>query len=284
MRTTLDAHFSKREKEIEKETLNAVLIDALKNNDFEKVKESIKHGASASSIINTNYPIEIAAAHCDKKMIEFLVDKGADVSVNDNITFKLAGLRGKTDTLEYLLEQAPGTDLNDSYRMACGRGNKETMNYIESQQANLNYSQAIQTAASQGQVETCSYLNAKLESKGIEYDKSDCLKYALLKGQKETMDYFIDLGADTNKALESAVKSISKPKEMDAFKSNVQHLIFDKKVKISQSTIETLNKYGCQEIEQMQKKKELNESLVFRLDAPRPKRTLSSAPSMRMKI
>ncbi len=283
MRTTLEQHFTKREKEIEKETLNMVFFDAIKNNDLKTVKDVIEHGADARAKFVENYPIEIAAQCANKGMIKHLVEHGADVSVNDGTAFKLAAIRGDTEMFEYLHEQAPGTNLDDSYRMACGRGNKDIMNYIESQQTNLNYNQAIQTASATGQVETCSYLNAKMESKGIEYDKADCLKFALLKNQKESIDYFVDVGADHNKAIKDAVKSIVKPKDMDTFKSNVEKLIFERNLKLETSTVDELKRFGCPDVEQMIGKQKLNENLVFRIErTPRPSQ--SKSPSLRMKI
>ena len=283
MKTTLEQHFTKREKEIEKETINKVFFDAIKNNDIKTVSNTISLGADANAIFIENYPIEIAAQCSNKDMVKHLVEHGADVSVNDGIAFKLASIRGDTEMFKYLHKQAPGTNLDDSYRMACGSGNKDIMNYIESQQDNLNYNNAIRAASAQGNVEICAHLNTKMESKGIEYDKADCLKFALLKNQKESIDYFIDIGADHNKAIKDTVKSIYKPKDVNELKSNVEKIIFDRNLKLDSSTVDELKKYGCPDVEQMVGKKELNEKLVFRLErTPRPSQ--SKSPSMRMKI
>ena len=77
---------------------NTMLFEAIENNDYEKVEEIIKLGASVnrrkhfinlSSLIPTNYtPLIEACRNGNERIIRLLVESGADVNKADNWTGK----------------------------------------------------------------------------------------------------------------------------------------------------------------------------------------------------
>ncbi|XP_025405270.1 receptor-interacting serine/threonine-protein kinase 4-like, partial [Sipha flava] len=127
------------------EQLNLELINAVKQSNFNKVKEYIDKGADVNTKDNRGKtPLHIAAKRDLLGIAKLLLDKGANVNAQENrfgrTSLHLAAEEGHLDIIKYLIEK--GADV-DAY------------------QGGWSYSTALHFAAENGHLDVVKYLIEK---------------------------------------------------------------------------------------------------------------------------
>ena len=81
---------------------------SIKNGELDSTKEAVDKGADVNTEINGRYPLHYAADYGQYDVLEFLIQKGADVNLADKhgITPLLAAIwEGHTKCVELLLQK-----------------------------------------------------------------------------------------------------------------------------------------------------------------------------------
>lgn len=89
------------------------VLQAVSNNDISLLKKLIN--GSKSDIDSKNIALENASSRGYLDMVEFLIEKGAYVKVNDNICLKVACVKGHLEVVKLLIEKGAKLNIiNDS--------------------------------------------------------------------------------------------------------------------------------------------------------------------------
>lgn len=97
--------------------MNKLLLEAIQNDDFEKVKEHLKYGARINAIERFDgekeTPLSLACSLGKKEMASFLIEQGASVDTKTESGYwslMAAASKGHKEIVELLLEK--GATLN----------------------------------------------------------------------------------------------------------------------------------------------------------------------------
>ncbi|MFZ3136593.1 MAG: ankyrin repeat domain-containing protein [Thermodesulfovibrionales bacterium] len=163
-------------------------IDAIEKGDFSRFKALFSNGIDVNKKVDGISPLIYAAMRGQKEIVEFLISKGADVNVKDNIVEVPGGFSGGRTTLHY----------------AVLWGHKEIVGLLMSKGADVS-ARSVQNetplmlAIQEGHKEIAELLILK----GADiYEKNNygdtLLMHALLRGRPEIAKLLISKGADVN--------------------------------------------------------------------------------------
>lgn len=189
-------------------------------NPIEKLNVAIRNGNMkeikkiAANIKNVNvnpsycnYPLIEAVEANNKEIVEFLLEKGADINIinvgKGENALHVAIRRGFTDMAKFLLEK--GAKVNAGFcpvlYYAAQKGNKEIIDLLLSKEAKVKNIYMASAIGNKKLVE-------KLLAEGKQINKADmcgfsALHYAVINGQEKIAEYLIENGADISQREES---------------------------------------------------------------------------------
>lgn len=82
---------------------NKQLINASREGDLDRLKETIEHGADIHSM--TDLPLRYSAYHGHLNIVKYAIENGADIHANDDEALKYSAENGYLDIVKYLVEQ-----------------------------------------------------------------------------------------------------------------------------------------------------------------------------------
>jgi ankyrin repeat protein len=114
--------------------MNYLLIDAIEQDDLERVKNLVSLGANIhyNHNYNHNYAIQVASGNGNLEMIIYLVSLGADIQSNENYAVQWASKNGHLEVVKYLVSLGADiqSDNNYSLRWASLNGHLEVVKYL----------------------------------------------------------------------------------------------------------------------------------------------------------
>ena len=204
------------------------LLQAIKENDIDGVKKAVKNGANLAlrDASTGDTPLHVACAKGLLDIARYLVERGADLLVNDVVDMTplhLAAKEGHDELLAYLLDvihEIPDNVMDDIILVASQspRGKKAAAELFQQYRKNVSrqegtpekgsYARLID-AASCGDVDG---VNAALDD-GANPDAMDddgwtALMEACIKGESEIVKILLNDGADVNSSTSTSGTAI----------------------------------------------------------------------------
>jgi ankyrin repeat protein len=188
---------------------NKDLINAVKNNDLQGVKEALDNGADIHA--DDNAALRLAASEGHLPVVEYLVEQGANVYAYYDSALRMAARKGHLPVVEYLIEHDADIHAgNDSaLRYAAENGHLPVVEYLVEHGANIHAKddEALRWAAENGRFPVVEYL---VEHDADIHARNDyALRYAAENGHLPVVEYLVehdaDIHADDDHALRWAV-------------------------------------------------------------------------------
>ena len=112
-------------KKRRKNSLNTALVNAVKVDDSFLIEIASEYGDTkivellidngADVTVNNNYPIRIASKKGYTKIVKLLIDAGADVTADNNYPIRVASEYGHTDVVKLLIDAGADVTINGNY-------------------------------------------------------------------------------------------------------------------------------------------------------------------------
>ena len=152
--------------------LNKALQEACENGNLNQVKYLVEHGADIT--VNNNEAIQWAAKKGYLDVVKYLVEHGADVITNNNQALRWAAQAGHLDIVKYLVDDLlfDGVDItadnNYSIIWASEGGHLDVVKYLVEHGADVTAknNEALQLAVQEGHLDVVKYLKQQMKSKG----------------------------------------------------------------------------------------------------------------------
>jgi len=118
--------------------------------------------------IGENYALRHASGHGYISVVQYLVEKGADIHAKDDCSLRFASLNGYLQIVKYLVEEG-GADIhagdNFSLIYASGHGHLPVVKYLIEKGANIHArnDQAVNYACKMRHFHTAEYLTGKAQ-------------------------------------------------------------------------------------------------------------------------
>ncbi len=211
------------------EVLNA-LIFAIKNDDFEGVKEAVKKGADVNAKGNYKRSVlMMATENGNLEIVKYLVEKGADVNakIDYETALIVASEKGLTQVVMYLLGiEKILINVSGSYNgetalyKAIKNGHSDTAKVLIEKGADFDY-QVLNLVVEKEDQATTQCLAKKIKTMSDQKERqkysSDLFKEAIRKGSLEIVKILVESGFDINAQLNDGYPPLHKAVVCRAF-------------------------------------------------------------------
>lgn len=165
------------------------LIDSIRDNDLQGVKEAIENGANIHA--DDDFALRWAASKGYLPIVKYLVEHGADIHAEDDYALRWAVGWGHLPVVEYLVEQGADIHTNDGQllRYAAWDGYLPIVEYLVEHDADIHAKGdiALRDAAWKGHLPVVKYLVEN--GANIHAEDDQALRYATLRGHLTIVEY-----------------------------------------------------------------------------------------------
>ena len=118
------------DREMIREELNQLLIDASKDGDAGGVQRLLETGADANT--HNDYAIRVASFHGRAEVVKMLLDAGANIHARDDYALRWASENGHDEVVQLLLAAGANVHARDDYalRSAVEYGHDEVIKIL----------------------------------------------------------------------------------------------------------------------------------------------------------
>ncbi|KCB44987.1 ankyrin repeat protein [Bordetella hinzii 5132] len=221
-----------------------------------------------------------AATIGDLPEIRSLIERGADIHVDDGKPFVVAAEHGRLEVVKYLASQGAHintrSDLEDrrdrALLTASGNGHLEVVEFLVSAGADIHFHRdcILRWAAGNGQLEVVKFLIDKGADIHASGPRGDTLKEAAENGHLKVVRYLVEKGANIHASENRALKKAAGNGHIDVVELLLEH----------GAPIESAKKWGTDSVKEFCKVFELKQML----DAKIQQSTPSKPKSARLKI
>ncbi|MCJ7454499.1 MAG: ankyrin repeat domain-containing protein, partial [Wolbachia endosymbiont of Homalodisca vitripennis] len=155
-----------------------------------------------------NTSLHYAVIHCHLCIVEYLVEKGADVNLQDKkglSSLHFAVQSGHLDIVKYLIEKEADVNLQDEYYMsslhyAAKNGHLDIVKcLVEKGASDKDYMRSLYIAAQSGHLDIIKYLIEKVVSVSLQDENYiNPLHIAAQNGHLNVTEYLVERGADVD--------------------------------------------------------------------------------------
>jgi len=142
------------------------ILNLFENKKIEWIKIIFDNGFSETSEIDIfafdNALLKYSAGDGLIEIVKYLVEKGADVHVNNDEALKFASFKGRLEVVKYLVENGADVHIYDyALRYASIKGHFEIVRYLVENGADIhvNNDEALKWASKYGHLEIVEYLS-----------------------------------------------------------------------------------------------------------------------------
>ncbi len=180
-----------------RDKFDQILCLACERDNFDMINFLLTDNDIKNCLAKKNHALKIASYHGKVRLMQLLIDHGADIHYQDDECLVLACARGQIDTLKYFKESGyVHIELREEMLfVACENGHLEIVQYLLGKcKLSVNINHARKLASKNNHSDIVRYLIGY--GADVCDDGNDALKWAKYYEDQKLIKYLLDEGAD----------------------------------------------------------------------------------------